>query len=71
MADLKMLKPVDFKTEPAKSGCTGCIFLDTSTELRICKITRDLDLMDLAIQIDAHFGVSCLKNKFIYKIKWF
>ena len=69
MADLKMLKPVDFVAVPQKSGCTGCIFLDTATDLRICKITRDLDLMDLAIQIDAYFGVSCLKSKIIYKVK--
>jgi hypothetical protein len=69
MADLKTLKPVDFVTVPQKSGCTGCVFLDATTDARICKITRDLDLMDLAIQIDAHFGVSCLKNKIIYKIK--
>jgi len=66
MTELKDLKPVDFRTVPATKGCTGCVFLDESDERR-CKICHNLDLLDLAIEIDKHFGINCLKNKIIYK----
>jgi len=66
--DLKSLKPDAFKILPAKSACEGCVFLDNDPE-RICKITRDLDLLDLAVDIDIHFGVDCYKNKIIYKLR--
>ncbi|KKS24135.1 MAG: hypothetical protein UU81_C0012G0004 [Microgenomates group bacterium GW2011_GWC1_41_8] len=68
MTDLKSLLPDDFKIVPAKSVCIGCVFLIEAPEL-ICKITRDLDLMDLAVDIDKHFKVNCYKNKIIYKLK--
>jgi hypothetical protein len=68
MCDLKSILPDGFKIVPAKRACEGCIFLIDAPE-RICKITRDLDLMDLAVDIDEHFKVNCYKNKIIYQLK--
>lgn len=69
MIDLKSVKPIDFKIVPATSFCNGCVFLDDSNDCKICKITRDLDLMDLAVDIDLHFKVNCYKDKIIYQVK--
>jgi hypothetical protein len=68
MIDLKSTRPIDFRIVPAARACEGCVFLIDAPE-RICKITRDLDLMDLAVDIDDHFKVNCYKNKIIYQIK--
>jgi len=68
MFDLKSKTPIDFKIIPAIRACEGCVFLIEVPE-RICKITRDLDLMDLAVDIDEHFKVNCYKNKIVYQLK--
>ena len=68
MPELKDLKPENFKIVPVKRGCAGCVFLKRSTD-EICIITRDLDILDLAIDIDKHFGVSCCGSGIIYKLK--
>ena len=68
MASLKEYKPEDFRIIPAVCECQGCIFLQASPD-RICKITRDLDLLDLAFELDRHFGQTCHNSPIIYKLK--
>jgi hypothetical protein len=67
-ADIISLKPDAFKIVKVKSVCEGCIFLIKEPD-RICKVTRDLDLMDLMVDIDVHFGINCYKKMIVYKLR--